>query len=135
MKNEQSALILLAHGARDPRWAEPFLRLQTLVQQGVASQVGVHLAFLELMTPRLPELIAQLESQGVRQVRIVPIFLGQGGHVRRDLPELVEQLQQAYPAMGLTLATAIGENELVLQAIAGVCIGGGDDGSLPALVA
>jgi hypothetical protein len=34
----------------------------------------------------------------------------------------VQQLQQDYPAMTLSLATAIGENDAVLQAIAAVCI-------------
>src|ERR1700710_496626 len=53
------ALILFAHGARDPAWMAPFLRLQTLLQ---TQQPGltVKLAFLELMTPDLPQLIATL---------------------------------------------------------------------------
>jgi len=122
LEQSSSAVVLFAHGARDPRWAEPFMRLQTLVQQGVSTQVEVHVAFLELMTPSLPDVIAKLHRQAVHHAKIVPIFLGQGGHVRRDLPELVQKLQQDYPAMTLSLATAIGENDAVLQAIAAVCI-------------
>jgi hypothetical protein len=78
----ERALILFAHGARDPAWAAPFRRLQGLLQ---AQQPGltVTLAFLELMKPDLPACVAQLLPLGVGDITVVPVFLGQGGHVRR----------------------------------------------------
>ena len=121
-EKSQQALILFAHGARDPRWAEPLQRLQQIVSTQVSGDVLVHQAFLELMTPSLPELIAHLVQQQVAAVTVVPIFLGQGGHVRRDLPELITQLSADYPQVRFTLAPDIGEDEQVLQAIADVCI-------------
>ena len=74
------------------------------------------------MTPTLPDLIQTLHQQNYNAVSVVPIFLGQGGHVRRDLPELIEQLTLNYPHIALTLAPAIGEDERVLNAIAEVCL-------------
>ncbi|HSY27624.1 MAG TPA: CbiX/SirB N-terminal domain-containing protein, partial [Burkholderiaceae bacterium] len=71
------ALILFAHGARDPKWAEPFQRLQRLIEAQLPGVV-VALAFLELMTPQLPELVAQLLQSGCKDVMVVPVFLGQG---------------------------------------------------------
>lgn len=47
---------------------------------------------------------------------------GQGGHVRRDLPLLIAQLQQAHPTLQFKVATAVGEDDAVLQAIARYCI-------------
>ncbi len=122
MIKKTSALILFAHGARDPRWAAPFERLLQLVQQSVADEVGVHLAFLELMHPSLPEVVMQLAEYGCLRISVVPVFLGQGGHVRRDLPELISRLEHDYPDVAFSLATAIGEDELVLQSIAQACI-------------
>ena len=116
------ALILFAHGARDPLWSEPLLRLQQLLVSQVAPEVMVELAFLELMTPTLPELIPQLIQQQVQAVTVVPIFLGQGGHVRRDLPALMTALQLDYPQVAFTLAAAIGESDVVIKAIADVCL-------------
>jgi|SRR5450830_110851 len=115
------SLILFAHGARDPAWAEPFLRLRTLTQSSLPD-VSVELAFLELMTPGLPELVAQQAALGVQQVTIVPVFLGQGGHVRRDLPVLIEQLRQTYPDVMFQIAAAAGEDAGVLRALAQYCI-------------
>ncbi|MES2933994.1 MAG: CbiX/SirB N-terminal domain-containing protein [Pseudomonadota bacterium] len=115
------ALILFAHGARDPRWAEPFQRLQQLVQSQ-SSEVIVALSFLELMRPKLPELVAQLAADDCIDVTVVPIFFGQGGHLLRDLPLIVDQLRMDYPAINLRVAGAVGEDATVLAAIAAYCM-------------
>lgn len=116
------SLILFAHGARDPRWAGPFERLQALVQ-AQRPDVAVHLAFLELMSPRLPELVEQLVSEGSDAITVVPVFLGQGGHVLRDLPLMVDQLRLAHPQLSLRVAEAVGENAEVLDAMARYSVG------------
>lgn len=117
----KSALILFGHGARDPRWAEPFQRLQSLLQPRMPG-VEVSLAFLELMSPRLPDLVAELNRRGCSDITVVPVFFGQGGHVLRDLPAMIEQLRKEYPALTLHVAKAVGEDDAVLNAIAQYCI-------------
>ncbi|MCO4888860.1 CbiX/SirB N-terminal domain-containing protein [Cupriavidus sp. WGtm5] len=115
------ALVLFAHGARDARWREPFERLQ---QKLVAALPGceVRLAFLELMSPLLADALAELAAQGVTEVTVVPVFFGQGGHIRRDLPVLIEQCRQAHPGLRIHCATAVGESDAVLDAIAAYCV-------------
>lgn len=120
-QNKKRALILFAHGARDARWAQPFERLQQLAQAQLPDAI-VALAFLELMEPRLPAVAAQLASQGCEEISLVPVFLGQGGHVLRDLPPLVDELRSAYPGLKVTVSDAVGESENVLNAIAGYCV-------------
>lgn len=115
------ALILFAHGARDPRWKAPFERLQQL-SSAALPQTSVRLAFLELMTPQLPETVAALVAEGCTALTIVPVFLGQGGHVLRDLPLLIDELRAQYPALEMTVSAAVGESPDVLQAIAGYCV-------------
>ena len=117
-----TGLILFAHGARDPRWAEPFERLRHKVE-AMRPGLPVTLAYLELMTPDLLTACATLVDQGCTRIRIVPIFLGQGGHVRRDLPALAAQVQGLHPAIPIDLATAIGDDDAVLDRVAAVCVG------------
>jgi sirohydrochlorin cobaltochelatase len=119
---KELSLVLFAHGARDPRWAGPFERLQALVQDQ-RPDVAVHLAFLELMSPRLPELVEKLVSEGCDTITVVPVFLGQGGHVLRDLPLMVDQLRLAHPQLSLRVAEAVGENAEVLDAMARYSVG------------
>ena len=117
----KQALILFAHGARDPRWAAPFERLREIAQAALP-ETAVSLAFLELMSPRLPEAVASLVQNGCVSISLVPVFLGQGGHVLRDLPLLVDELRGSYPALDISVAPAVGEDAAVLDAIARYCV-------------
>lgn len=118
MKN---ALILFAHGARDPRWAQPFQKLQAIAR-AQRPDTEVELAFLELMEPRLPEVVSRLVAAGCTSVSVVPVFLGQGGHVLRDLPPMIDELRVQYPELHVTVSPAVGESPEVLAAIAGYCL-------------
>ena len=110
-------LILFAHGARDPRWAEPFIDLAARIA-AQRPHVALRLAFLEFMTPDLATAAAELVAAGCTRVDLVPVFLGSGGHVRKDLPRLLDELRVQYPGVAFTLHAAIGENPTVLQAMA-----------------
>ena len=114
-------LILFGHGSREPRWAEPFERLAARVRVR-APAVEVRLAFLELIAPDLHTAAAELIAGGVTSIRIVPIFLGQGGHVRSDLPVLVEALHQRHPLVDIRCTAAIGEDDEVIEALATYCL-------------
>jgi sirohydrochlorin cobaltochelatase len=115
-------LLLFAHGARDPRWGEPF---EAVAQRARAADpdVQVRLAFLELMSPSLPEAGRALAEAGCEQVDIVPLFLGAGGHVRKDIPALVAALEQSCPGVRWRLRPAVGESPLLIEAMAQVALG------------
>ena len=110
-------ILLFAHGARDPRWSAPLERLAEVVRSGDAS-VEVGLAFLEFMPPSLPDAIAQAVEQGVAHVRVVPVFLAAGGHVKRDLPQMIDAARQNHPELVIELAPVLGEDEGVIAAMA-----------------
>ena len=115
------ALVLFAHGARAAAWAAPFERLRDITQARLPD-CEVALAFLELMEPRLPAVVAGLVERGVFDVTVVPVFLGQGGHLLRDLPLLAEGLRAAHPGLALTVAGAVGEDPDVLAAMSDYCL-------------
>ncbi len=114
-------LILFAHGARDSAWAAPFQAVADIVRQRQPG-LQVRLAFLEFMAPELAVAGAQLAAAGCRQVDLVPMFLGTGGHVRRDLPLLLEQMRLAHPTVAFTLHAAIGEVPAVHLAMASAVV-------------
>jgi sirohydrochlorin cobaltochelatase len=117
----KSGLILFAHGARDPRWAEPFEAVAAQVR-AQAPTAEVRLAFLELMAPSLPDAGAELAAAGCTRVDVLPLFLGAGGHVRKDLPALVDALAVAWPAVRWRLQAPVGEAEAVIAVMASVAI-------------
>lgn len=110
-------LLLFAHGARDPSWALPFEAVARIVRVQRPA-MPVELAFLEFMSPALPEAGARLAALGCTRVAVVPLFLGAGGHVRKDLPALLANLAAAYPQVTWSLQPAIGEIDSVVEAMA-----------------
>jgi sirohydrochlorin cobaltochelatase len=112
-----TALILFAHGARDPEWASPMRRVQAILRQ-LRPGLRVELAFLEFMVPDLPACIAGLVADGASKILIMPMFIARGGHLKRDVPEMLARLRPSWPTVELVLAGVVGEQEAVVRAMA-----------------
>ncbi|MET0518213.1 MAG: CbiX/SirB N-terminal domain-containing protein [Burkholderiaceae bacterium] len=116
-------LLLFAHGARDAAWAAPF---EEVARRIAAARPGLplRLAYLEFMAPTIAEAAHALADAGCTRVHIVPMFLGTGGHVRRDIPPLIEQLRARYGSgVDWRLQAPLGEQEAVLQAMTVASLG------------
>ena len=116
-----AGLILFAHGARDPLWAGPFEAVAAGVR-AAQPQAEVRLAFLEFMAPGLPEAGAELARAGCTTVAVLPLFLGGSGHVRRDLPPMLDELRRTHPAVRFALLPAVGEIDSVVGAMVDVAL-------------
>jgi sirohydrochlorin cobaltochelatase len=117
LSGSESAILLFAHGARDPAWAEPFRRMVERVKSARPG-LRVELAFLELMQPALAEAVAVLAGEGVRRITLVPLFLAQGGHLREDLPRLLAHIRTQQPQVRIDVTSAIGDSSVLTNAIA-----------------
>lgn len=113
----KTAILLFAHGARDPEWASPMRRVQAAIQARAPGET-VELAFLEFMSPNLVECATLLIAQGAEKIVILPMFIAQGGHLKREVPEILEQLRSTWPQVEFSLGRAIGEEEAVVQVMA-----------------
>ena len=117
----KKAIVLLAHGARDPQWARPIEAMAARLRN-LLPDTRVALAFLELMSPDIETALDAIVKEGARQIRVVPVFLAQGGHVKRDLPAKVDALRlklaPTHPDLTIELEPAIGEQGEVIDAIA-----------------
>ena len=135
------AIILFAHGSRDPLWRAPIEAVAQCINQSLSQPSGqqpqqtlARCAYLELCEPDLftvaTELIAVRAEfkrfnnlNGTINVRIVPMFLGMGKHAREDLPELVTALRAAHPEVHFEVVAAIGEDPRVTALLADMAIG------------
>jgi sirohydrochlorin cobaltochelatase len=120
MNQVKTAIVLFGHGARDERWKEPFLKLVELIKNNDSEQ-RVELSFLELMSPSLQETVDQLVAEHYKKIKVIPVFLGQGGHIRKDFPELLDLCRSKHPEIELSAKPAVGEDLGVLNAIAKYC--------------
>lgn len=116
-----NALVLFAHGSRDPLWHAP---VQAVAERARALDPGtlVRCAYLELTAPDLPTCVAELVAGGARNITIVPLFLGIGRHAREDLPRLLDELRQRHPAVAFDLRPAVGEDARVTELLARIAL-------------
>ena len=115
------AVILFAHGARDPRWAEPFLRVVERVRSR-APDLRVELAYLEHLEPKLDVAARRLADAGALAIRVVPLFFGRGGHLRVEVPRLVAEVAAALPGVAIELGLPAGDDDAVIDALAAFCV-------------
>ena len=121
MSRTQRAIVLFAHGSRDPQWSLPV--------QAVANQVRVRdphvlvtCAYLEMMEPDLPGAARALVASGASHITVVPMFLGVGRHARQDLPRLMATLAQEHPQVFFDLQPAIGEDPRMVSLMAEIAL-------------
>ena len=109
MQQAQSAIILLAHGSRDPLWRRPIEAVRDHIAANHPDR-PVRCAYLELCAPNLPGAVAELATLGATQITIASLFLGAGRHVREDLPRMVQDLAHNFGHLQLRLQPPIGED-------------------------
>ena len=114
-------VILLAHGARDPRWSEPFAAVADRVR-AQAANLDIALAYLEHLPPSLPDAARQLHDRGARSIRVVPLFFGRGGHLREDVPRLIAAIANELPRLEIEVTLPAGDDVEVQRALAAFCL-------------
>jgi len=116
-----TGLVLFAHGARDPRWADTVNALAARIAER-SPGLAIEPAFLEFMTPDLAGAVDALVARGVRSVVVAPVFLAAGGHVLRDLPDRLAAIATRHPGLSVRVEPALGSRPEVLDAMAAVCL-------------
>lgn len=120
-------IILFAHGARDPEWARPVVAVAQRLRERFPNRM-IEIAFLEFMKPTLPEVVARVLAEGGCHsgacVQILPFFIAQGGHLRKELPEMLDALRAQHSGQAFALLPPLGElpavQEAMAEAIAGL---------------
>ncbi|HYC36732.1 MAG TPA: CbiX/SirB N-terminal domain-containing protein [Usitatibacter sp.] len=111
-------IVLFAHGARDPEWARPFEAIRDRIRRA-RPECPICIAYLDAMQPALEAAIAQLVDDGAAAITVFPLFMAQGGHLKEDLPRILERVRGAHAHVPIALAPPVGEVPALLDAIAG----------------
>ncbi|MFH8799713.1 sirohydrochlorin chelatase [Streptomyces sp. NPDC017936] len=105
------ALVVVAHGSRDPRALSTVRALLDRVR-ALRPDVPVHLGHIELNEPLLTDTLAGLESRGTEEAVLVPLLLSRGYHVKRDIPQMA-----AAVAVRTRVAAPLGPHPLLVDAL------------------
>jgi sirohydrochlorin cobaltochelatase len=75
------------------------------------------LAYLQFLQPDVGQAIAEAISSGWRKVVILPLLLGEGAHVRRDLPDAVAAATAQTPDVEVRVLPSLLDDAGVLTAV------------------
>lgn len=115
-------IIIFAHGSKDELWRQPVEAVAASVQSASPTTM-VRCAYLEWTQPNLASALRELVELGTTSVRILPMFLGIGKHVREDLPLLIEDLIKKFPQIQVHVLPSVGENTDVISKLARIALG------------
>jgi sirohydrochlorin cobaltochelatase len=115
-------LILFAHGSRDPRWRQPFegFHAKLLAEQGASAAqppFSVHLAYMEMTSPTLGEVVDAIVAEGGSKLVVLPMFMAAGAHLAHDLPRLLEEVAARHPGVEIQALPPLGEHPAVVEAM------------------
>ena len=72
-----------------------------------------------MMSPSLEEAIAAVADEGASSITVFPLFMAQGGHLKQDVPRILDAVRAGRPHLPIALEAAIGDVPELLDAIAG----------------
>ncbi|RMB82871.1 sirohydrochlorin chelatase [Streptomyces shenzhenensis] len=107
------ALVVIAHGSRDPRHAAT---VHALVRRVRSLRPGLRVAtgFLDFDVPSVRGVLESLAAEGVRDVVALPLLLTRAFHAKADVPAV---LRDAPPRLRIRQAEVLGPSPLLLAAL------------------
>jgi sirohydrochlorin ferrochelatase len=116
MQNKQ-ALIMIDHGSKKPEAHDDLVEWG----KGVAAllpEVVVRVAHMEICAPSLLDVVSELDTLGIKEIAVVPLFLGRGKHLQQDIPGLVEECRLQFTHINIRQKNALFGHSLLNEIVA-----------------
>ncbi len=101
------ALLIVGHGSRDPRGADEFCELISLLQERDPDLL-IEGGFIELSRPPISECVERLVEAGSREISAVPLMLLAAGHAKDDVPATLVREKMSHPEVDFHYGRALG---------------------------
>lgn len=104
-----NALIILAHGSRREESNLEIKELAKKIKELADSHYDlIEYAYLEVVSPALPDTIDNCINKGTSEITVFPYFLNSGNHVKRDIPEMINAAKKQHPHCSFKTSACIG---------------------------
>jgi sirohydrochlorin ferrochelatase len=113
------AILLVDHGSRLDAANEMMNCMANLVQAMAGPDVVVRYAHMELAGPSIAAGVRQCVEAGATDLIVFPYMLSPGKHSTGDIPRMVAEAAEAYPALAVRVTSAFGVHEKLAEVILG----------------
>lgn len=112
VQHMKKAMLILAHGSRVEATREAVIRTRDEIKRrGLYADVKA--AFMEFNKPDIREAVMELYKDGFRNIVASPMFLFEGNHLLKDIPEEFEEIKKLYPDLSVEMAKPLGYDERI----------------------
>lgn len=108
-------ILIVGHGSRLPKVNEEFKQLVDILRQNTGKDVRG--ANLTLAKPGVEETIEDMYRDGDREITLIPYFLSNGTHVVKNIPNIIEGMEERLEGLKITLETTLLMDPLVIKAM------------------
>ncbi|MCJ1680154.1 sirohydrochlorin chelatase [Streptomyces sp. APSN-46.1] len=116
MSPASPALLVIAHGSRDPRHAATVHAL-TRRARALRPELRVETAYLDFNAPRVDQVLSALYADGVRDVVALPLLLTRAFHAKADIPAALSEALVRLPGLSVSVADVLGPSPLLISAL------------------
>lgn len=125
------AMVVLAHGSRDPRSAATIQAIVTAAR-ALRPHVRVEAAFLDLSAPLFPVVVADLVDAGCDAIVVVPLLLTEAFHATTDVPLAIATASEKHTHLTISASNILGLDPAFLDVLDRRLDGALRDASAPA---
>ncbi|WP_339044955.1 CbiX/SirB N-terminal domain-containing protein [Candidatus Zinderia endosymbiont of Aphrophora alni] len=118
--NLKKSLILLSHGSKNKNWIKIFKKIKKIIKLNI-NTINIYLAFLTKTKPNIYTVIKNNIKLKINKIIIIPIFLSNGLHIKKDLPKIIKKIKKKY-SLNIKICDIITKDKKILLAIAKYCI-------------
>lgn len=106
---------MIGHGSRDLEAQKQFMEVVQMIDDSMDCKVSG--AFMELAKPDFPSAVEGFVKDGVDSIIVCPLFLFSGVHIKKDIPELIEEAKAKYPDVSFSFEEPIGASKELAEII------------------
>ncbi|MGM0854077.1 MAG: sirohydrochlorin chelatase [Bacillota bacterium] len=110
------AILYVCHGSRIAKAREEAIDLIKKCQNHVEADIQ-EISFLELASPSIEEGFETCVKKGATHVSVVPLLLLTAVHAKKDIPDEIQNCQEAYPWITVTYGKPIGVHEKMAESV------------------
>ena len=108
------AILLVSHGSHSSKTVDEVAALTKQIKKQRKDDF-VSFAFLEILSPSIPDGIAQCVKNGATEIIILLNFLNSGKHVDEDIPRIIREAGVKYPRVKFQLTSPVGQHPRIIE--------------------
>ena len=116
MYRNLNGVLILAHGSKRKETDRIMNSLTEKVKAKISEKLIVP-AYLQFSEQNLEKGIKQLIEKGATKIKIIPMFLFDGVHVTKDIPQEIGDINKKYPGVQIKMSECIGDDDRIADII------------------